>query len=196
MCCPVVCHIVFSYLQNFRHRIVGYEERGYVRNDSFVYTTYNRNQYVLKRTRKHSSNLIEVRNGTRILHIGNKTYILGKASRTAKQMSDSTNTTAQANGYSIMLTSVCFVHHIYFEMFFDPLFVPSGVLQFTDEKRNCEDILLSILVTKFLHDISWPQCGVLAVKASFGITNLDKEASKILLYCGVCRNDCIESYIK
>lgn len=129
--------------------------------------------------KKRSSNsVIEVLNGTRILHIGNKTYILGKALK--KQHKSNDTLIESADGYSIMLTSVCFVHRIYLEMFFDPSFVPSGVREEIDKRRNCEDIMLSILVTKFLQDISWPQCGVLAVKASFGITNLDVEASKLL----------------
>lgn len=143
--------------------------------------------------RKRSSNLIEIHNGIRTLHIGNKTYILGKARKPLNEnkkiltnslkVSDPTHPTKaifpqSADGYSIMLTSVCFVHYIYLEMFFDPLIVPSGVLQFIDEKRNCEDIMLSVLVTKFLQDISWPQCGVLVVKPSFRISNLDQEASE------------------
>ena len=132
-----------------------------------------------QRKRSSKNSVIEIRNGTRILRIGNKTYILGKAvKKPTPIVSNSTDYPGSANGYSIMLTSVCFVHRIYLEMFFDPLFVPSTVLDEIDRRKNCEDIMLSILVTKFLHDISWPQCGVLAVKAAFGITNLDQEASK------------------
>jgi len=138
--------------------------------------------------RRTSNSVIEIRNGTRILRIGNKTYVLGKArKKTTPKVLNSTDYPESANGYSIMLTSVCFVHRIYLEMFFDPLFVPSTVLNEIDKRKNCEDIMLSILVTKFLNDISWPQCGVLAVKAEFGITNLDQEASKL------CK--CILSYV-
>ena len=63
-------------------------------------------------------------------------------------------------------------------MYFDPLMFPPGIIEYVDQKRNCEDILMSILVTKFLHDIGRPQCGALAVHASEGIRNLEDEACK------------------
>ncbi len=145
---------------------------------SYQYTSYNRLQHAMHSQRKRSSNsIVQIENGTRILRIGNKTYILGKAVKKPTVLNSTRE--VSADGYSIMLTSVCFVHSVYLEMFFDPLFVPAGILHEIDKRRNCEDIMLSILVTKFLYDISWPQCGVIAVKASFGITNLDQEASKI-----------------
>lgn len=73
-----------------------------------------------------------------------------------------------------MLNS-CFLHRVYLDMYFDPLVVPRNLLDYVNEKKNCEDILMSIMVTKFLNDMHRPQCGVLAVKAAW-IDNLEEEA--------------------
>ena len=71
-----------------------------------------------------------------------------------------------------------FVHRAYLEMFFDPLMVPSSALALVQQVNNCEDILLSIVVTKFLHDLNKPQCGALAMKSSLIVKDIENEASE------------------
>lgn len=46
-----------------------------------------------------------------------------------------------------------FVHLVYLEMYFDPLVVPAGAVEYVEELGKCEGILLSVVVTKFLHDM-------------------------------------------
>ena len=80
--------------------------------------------------------------------------------------------------YSIMLMSACFVHKAYLELYFDTTIIPQSVLDFVNKERNCEDILLSVLVTKFLKDVGRPQCGVVAVEEKKPIRNLDTDRSE------------------
>ncbi len=80
--------------------------------------------------------------------------------------------------YSIMLMTACFVHKAYLELYFDPQMIPQSVLDYVNSERNCEDILLSVLVSKFLKDIGRPQCGVVAVEEKKNIRNLDMDRSK------------------
>ena len=122
---------------------------------------------------------IEVKDGVRILHVKNKTFILGKTtskgSTTIMRQSEYSSE-KKSEGYNIMLNS-CFIHRMYLEMYSDPAIVSPKLLDYVNEQRNCEDILMSVVVTKFLTDIHKPQCGVLAVKAGW-ITNLEEEARK------------------
>lgn len=74
--------------------------------------------------------------------------------------------------------TACFVHKAYLELYFDPHVIPPSVLSYVNEERNCEDILLSVLVTKFLKDIGRPQCGVIAVEEKKAIKNLDMDRSE------------------
>lgn len=94
----------------------------------------------------------------RMMRIGHVLYLLDKVPEDFKP-----------DGYSIMSTP-CFIHRSYLQMFFDPLMVPASAVQYVKELRDCEDILLSIVVTKFLHDSNWTQdSGVLCTKgARFG----------------------------
>ena len=80
--------------------------------------------------------------------------------------------------YSIMLMTACFVHKAYLELYFDPQMIPPSVLDYVNDERNCEDILLSVLVTKFLKDIGRAQCGVIAVEEKKAIKNLDMDRSR------------------
>lgn len=73
-----------------------------------------------------------------------------------------------------MLNS-CFIHKAYLEMYFDPNMLPHKALEYVEQRKNCEDILMSVMVTKFLKDTGRSQCGVLAVKTEW-ITNLEDEA--------------------
>ena len=47
--------------------------------------------------------------------------------------------------YAIVLTKAAFLHHKYFQMYFDRM--PAEVLKYIDEKRNCEDIAMQFLVS-------------------------------------------------
>lgn len=189
------CPYVFP--QTFRHRIVGFEERSFIRrnNGKYIYTNYERRRFFSVKTEKsRSSNhlppgyKIEIKDGTRILHVKNKTFILGKSSSnnlkgsTIMRQSEysSANESQKSEGYNIMLNS-CFLHRVYLEMYFNPVVVPANLLEYVNEERNCEDILMSVVVTKFLNDVHRPQCGVLAVKASW-IDNLEEEARKFNLF--------------
>ena len=85
----------------------------------------------------------------------------------------------ETEGYSIILNS-CFIHKAYLEMFFDHLIVPTVLRDYIDGQRNCEDILMSVIVTKFLMDINRAQSGVLAIKAVH-INYLEDEICKLLI---------------
>lgn len=161
--------------------IVGFEESSYVvdsdKNYSFV--PHEKQRFIgYKRNSTHqTSNRIEVVKGIRILHVGNKTYNLGKVKRNEKQVYVDSS---KPDGYSIM-QAPCFVHKAYLEMFFDPLMVPPGAVRLVEALNNCEDILLSIVVTKFLQDLNEPQCGVLTIKSSLSIKDIESEASELIL---------------
>ncbi len=79
----------------------------------------------------------------------------------------------EADGYSIM-QSPCFVHKAYLEMYFDPLMIPAGAVEYVEKQKNCEDILLSIVVTKFLQDMNMTQSGVMVIKNSLPIKILEE----------------------
>ncbi len=170
--------------------MVGFEERSFIKDSKgkYVYTNYERRRFFKVSSRKDGSTnhlppgySIEVKDGTRYLHVRNKTFVLGKASaqkvlRTSQYTASQNSTTTKSEGYNIMLNS-CFLHRAYLEMYFDPLMVPPSLLDYVNEQKNCEDILMSIVVTKFLKDIGRPQCGALAVKSEW-ISNLDEESRK------------------
>lgn len=168
--------------QNSRHLLVGFEESSFIQDDQgrYIYTHHQQQRYIgVLSIHKHPRHKIEIRNGIKILHVGNRTYTLGKAAVGTVKSGD--NSSAKPEGYSIMKTP-CFVHKAYLEMYFDPLMVPAGAVEYVDSLRNCEDILFSIVVTKFLQDSNRPQSGVLAVKPSLSIKNLELEAGKTECY--------------
>ena len=49
--------------------------------------------------------------------------------------------------YSIVLTKAAFLHHKYFQMYFDRM--PPAILAHIDSKRNCEDIAMQFLVSNY-----------------------------------------------
>ena len=139
-----------------------------------MYTNYERRRFL---SGQSNNNLppgyeIESRNGTRYLNktfpldLGNSNVRLSKNLPSEDEEIDNENRTTKSEGYNIMLNS-CFLHRVYLEVYFDPLVVPSSLVEYVNDKMNCEDILMSIAVTKFLKDINRPQCGVLAVKSGW-----------------------------
>ena len=152
--------------------MIGFEENAYVKDAKGTYTYVHHPKRISTSKKKHSSHHIEVVNGTKILDVGGKTYNLGKVSAAAQaafaasnKPTKPTNMSLQPEGYSMMKTP-CFVHRAYLEMYFDPLMVPTEAVEYVNKLRNCEDILLSIMVTKFLHDTNRPQCGVMGATPS------------------------------
>ena len=85
------------------------------------------------------------------------TYFYGIANETELMVEP------EPGSYSIMLPGL-FIHRAYLEMLFDPMMVPSEYVEFTDEMMNCEDILLSMMVTRFVGDTGLPWSGGLAIE--------------------------------
>ena len=81
--------------------------------------------------------------------------------------------------YSIMLMTGCFVHKAYLELYFDPDMIPKSILDYVNAEMNCEDILLSVVVTKFLQDIGRSQSGVVTVEERKTIEILDTDKCKL-----------------
>ena len=73
---------------------------------------------------------------------------------------------------SIILPPV-FLHRAYLEMMFDPVMIPTDLVAYIDEIMNCDDILLNLMVTKFLKDCGWPQSGGLKLKCLSTIRSLE-----------------------
>lgn len=166
--------------QNFRYQIVGFQESSFSTNSngSYVYNPHQRRRYVgIKyKAGQPTKSRIELRNGTRILHVGNKTFFLGKPlenhTRPRSAPAD------VIDGYSIMGVP-SFLHKVYLEMYFDPEVVPASAVEYVEEVDNCEDILLSVVATKFLHDMNMMQPGVMVIKNSLSIKNLETEERKL-----------------
>lgn len=85
-------------------------------------------------------------------------------------------------GYSIILPGV-FLHRAYLEMLFDSLIIAKELIEYIDEIMNCDDILTSVMVTKFMNDCGWPQSGCLQLMHQSIITNLESK-SKCEIYTG------------
>lgn len=86
-------------------------------------------------------------------------------------------------GYSLMGTGTALLHRAYLEMYHDPEILPKGMIEYIDQVRNCEDIGMNVMVTKFLEDVSWPQCSALSVVAHGKVKNLQAEARKSIFTC-------------
>ena len=171
---------------------MGFEESSFIldpQKHEYSFVQHVKQRYIsYKKNDSHKAmNKIEVVNGVRVLHLGNKTYVLGKS--TAQNMTELHP--GKPDGYSIMQAPF-FIHKAYFEMFSDPLMVPLSAVELVEKWMNCEDILLSIMVTKFLKDLKEPQCGVLTIKSSLSIKDLENEAGEYngLLYCFIVRIIC------
>ena len=82
----------------------------------------------------------------------------------------------EPGSYGIMLPGF-FMHKAYLEMLFDPEMVPPEIIAYTDTAVNCEDILFSMMVTKFLRDANLAWSGGIAVepKETIKILNLSKQ---------------------
>ncbi len=94
--------------------------------------------------------------------------------------------------YSIMLPGF-FLHKTYLEMLFDQEMVPSEFLEYTDAVMNCEDILVTMMVTKFLRNVGLPQSGGLAVEPHYSIRNLkfkSRCAWEESVRCTLCLSFC------
>lgn len=140
-------------------------------NSDKNYTYMEERRRYFRQTVKAQKNRIEIINNTRVLHVGNKTYSLGKVSNSnATTKAPPKKFPRKPEGYSIMETP-CFIHKAYLEMFVDPLMVPAGAVEYVTQLKDCDDILMSIVVTKFMEDTKWQQCGVLAIKSSLPIKN-------------------------
>ena len=81
-------------------------------------------------------------------------------------------------GYSLMGTGTAIMHKVYLEMYHNPEILPKGMIEYIDQVQNCEDIGMNVMVTKFLEDVSWPQCSALSIVAHGKINNLQEEARK------------------
>ncbi len=66
-----------------------------------------------------------------------------------------------------------FIHKAYLEMLFDSEMVPRDLLDYTDKMMNCEDILFTMMVTKFLKDANLAWSGGLVVEPKKKIKILD-----------------------
>jgi hypothetical protein len=174
--------------------VVGFEERSFILDAAgkYVYTNYERRRFykIMSQRTKNNNHLppgysVEVKDGIRILHVGNKTFVLGLENpeydkkKKDKKSDNSEQPMQKSEGYNIMLNS-CFLHRAYLEMYFDPRMVPPSLVEYVDGQKNCEDILMSVVATKFLRDLGRPQCGVLAVKSGW-VSNLEAEARKCIL---------------
>ena len=81
-------------------------------------------------------------------------------------------------GNCIMLPTTCVMHKAYLEMYHDPTVLPRKMFDYIDEKMNCEDIGINMMVAKFLMDVNMPQASVLAVKNKGKIINLEGQSGK------------------
>lgn len=81
-------------------------------------------------------------------------------------------------GYCIMGTGTAILHKAYLEMFFDPRVLPKAMFDYVDKGRNCEDLAMNVMATKFLEDVSWHQPAALAYKPKGQIKNMEAVACK------------------
>ena len=73
----------------------------------------------------------------------------------------------------MILTSTAILHKVYLEMFFDQKIIPQEMIEYIDERKNCEDIAMNVMVGKFLQDCGRSQPAALAVKPKREIRNLE-----------------------
>lgn len=102
---------------------------------------------------KHKHLLLGFRYRTRGYSLlKNGTYIYGSV-RDKKLLSPK-----HKSGYSIILPPI-FLHRAYLEMMHDNTMVSKELVDYTDNITNCDDILMSVMVTKFLKDCGRPEGG-------------------------------------
>ena len=76
----------------------------------------------------------------------------------------------------MMVGATAIFHRAYLEMYSDPEVLPRGIFEYVNNVMNCDDIALSIMVTKFLEDVSWKQSAALPVKLKGEIHNWEDKA--------------------
>lgn len=86
----------------------------------------------------------------------------------------------QALGYSIVLSTNFILHKAYFEMFQMDEFLPQGIMDYVDEKMNCEDFAMCLMVGDYLERISSTQSCCLVVKGKYYPANLEEKNGKPL----------------
>lgn len=131
---------------------MGYNESSFLRfpNNSYIYMPHEGQAYYGPISKMENAPKINPKK--RIFRIGHFAYLANRIDEYLKP-----------DGYSIMSTP-CFVHRAYLEMYLDPLIVPATAVEYVEKLRECKDILLSIVVAKFLQDSNRTQCGVLATR--------------------------------
>ena len=77
----------------------------------------------------------------------------------------------EQGAYAIMLPGF-FVHRAYLEMLFDPVMVPAHMLDYVNTVMNCDDILFSMMLTRFLRRTELDVTAGLAVEPTQKIRNL------------------------
>ena len=84
-------------------------------------------------------------------------------------------------GYSMVISASHIIHKAYMEMFSDAHMLPGPILKYVDEKMNCEDLAMCIMVTGFLSRTTWPQSCAIAVKPIHVPYNLEAQGRKSLV---------------
>ena len=130
--------VIYHSIQNFKHRIVGFEHRTHfqLENGSFWY--------------------------------------------------DLLDSSKPRKNYSMILTSTTIVHKTYLWMFFDDSILPKGMIEYIDERKNCEDIALNVMVAKFLADVGQGQAAALAIRPRREVRNMEYTAAKTKSESVVC----------
>ena len=148
--------------------------------------------YLLLNFQKFRYMLIGFQERTRTFtHLRNNTYVYGDIKDKSQLSPD------HKPGYSIILPGL-FLHRAYLEMLFDPVMIAPELIAYIDEIINCDDILINIMVTKFLQDCGLPQGGVLSVthkhiqtpsKCLLSFSQLCHHFLKLLMYTERERSD-------
>ncbi len=79
----------------------------------------------------------------------------------------------EKNGYSLVLSTNFILHRAYLEMYQMPEFLPRAIYKYVDEKMNCEDIAIAMMVTGFLEQYGTPQACCLSMYAKHNPYNLE-----------------------
>lgn len=84
------------------------------------------------------------------------------------------NTTG-GKSYSMVLAGEAFYHIGYLEMYNTSL--PQIVYELIDMTQNCDDIVMNVMVAKYLESSGQPQCPGIVVRG-YTVKNLETEESK------------------
>lgn len=100
----------------------------------------------------------------------------------------------EKNGYSLVLSTNFILHKAYLEMYQMPEFLPRPIYKYVDEKMNCEDIAIAMMVTEFLEKYSTPQTCCISLHAKHYPYNLEAQNRKfsginnIVIVITVCQS--------